>query len=786
MRAMRIAAVLSVLLVSVAPAADYLPLKEGNQWTYSMSNGTQMTSKVVGFGDVGPVRCGIVETDMGGQIGREYLAADAEGLKTYMGQAQGQEFRYDPPVMRIKLPYREGDTWTATVNQSGMSMTTNFQSLGKERIQTPAGTFDCIKVRSTVVAMPGQPPVVSISYYAEGVGPVHQVMQVGEQELVVTLTATNVRPAQGPAQAQQPPLTPTPQTAGKIRCPQCGAMADAGAKFCPQCGARLPQPSAPPTNCPKCNAKLPAGAKFCPSCGEKIEAPVMAAEPSPSGTPGAAGQPALEKYQSPDGKVVLYKPTGWTVNQGEIFGQGTYGVIVMEPQENAVVLFMTFPVTEEIKDSVVLAARCIAALREEYADLQATNMNSTPERERTIASITLTDEGEKGTGHAYFFRTQNIGTVYILLAKAQMWEQLRPTLTTVAANLAFAPEGVAVVQRRGQELAAPASSGQPQGQVRHPAAMIKQASQRPGPQVALQQVALPDQSMVMQIPQGWNLEGQKLQFIACNNSQTRTHGMGYVSHTIIPTDMPIPGAINARYQPPARALKLVLESGQTTRDVQVLSECLAEQAVPELAQSIQQMRAQGSQVDVRLIHARFKNAPTGMTQRGLFTVQCTSSSMSPVWQVMVQGSWAPEDEYEEWLPLYLQIEKSIQVNQQWMGQEMQGRAFRQQQLNRNLQASIAGSQHAFDDYMGSLQDASRSRDYTSHMWSQTTLGQGTWVAENEGARVYETDSWGIQGPEGRIDSPAYNTTNFTGENPWGGGNLELVDTRAEYERYIAN
>jgi len=60
------------------------------------------------------------------------------------------------------------------------------------------------------------------------------------------------------------------------------------------------------------------------------------------------------------------------------------------------------------------------------------------------------------------------------------------------------------------------------------------------------------------------------------------------------------------------------------------------------------------------------------------------------------------------------------------------------------------------------------------------------VAENEGARVYQTDSWGIQGPEGRIDSSAYNTTNFTGENPWGGGDLEMVDTRAEYERYIAN
>jgi hypothetical protein len=124
MDTIRIAATLLAILASGVRAADYLPLQEGNQWTYTMSNGMQMNSKVVGSADVGAVRCGIMETTTGGQTSREYLAADAEGLKTYMGQVQGQEFRHDPPVIRIKLPYREGDTGTATVNQFGMSMTT--------------------------------------------------------------------------------------------------------------------------------------------------------------------------------------------------------------------------------------------------------------------------------------------------------------------------------------------------------------------------------------------------------------------------------------------------------------------------------------------------------------------------------------------------------------------------------------------------------------------------------------------------------------------------------------
>ncbi len=151
---------------------DYMPLQEGKQWTFTMSNGMQTTMQVVGFADVGKVRCAILETTMGLQKSREYVATDAEGVKTYMSQAQGQEFRYDPPLLRIKLPYREGDMWTATVNQRGRSLTTTFQSIGKERVQTPAGTFDCIKVSSMVSGATGVPAPVSINYYADGIGPV--------------------------------------------------------------------------------------------------------------------------------------------------------------------------------------------------------------------------------------------------------------------------------------------------------------------------------------------------------------------------------------------------------------------------------------------------------------------------------------------------------------------------------------------------------------------------------------------------------------------------------------
>jgi hypothetical protein len=105
----------------------------------------------------------------------------------------------------------------------------------------------------------------------------------------------------------------------------------------------------------------------------------------------------------------------------------------------------------------------------------ATSINSTPDRVRTLADIALTAEGEKGVGHGYFFRTQNAGSVYILLAKAQKWNELRPTLTTVAANLAYAPQGVAAVQEQGKQLAEQPSAAEDQGPTLSPAVMLQRA-----------------------------------------------------------------------------------------------------------------------------------------------------------------------------------------------------------------------------------------------------------------------------------------------------------------------
>jgi hypothetical protein len=107
-----------------------------------------------------------------------------------------------------------------------------------------------------------------------------------------------------------------------------------------------------------------------------------------------------------------------------------------------------------------------------------------------------------------------------------------------------------------------------------------------------------------------------------------------------------------------------------------------------------------------------------------------------------------------------------------------------QGLNRNILCSIADSNQVFEDYIKSGQIDMRISDYTSWILDQTTLGQGIWIAQNEGAKVYKSNSWGINGSQSNNGSAQYNITSFTQDKLWEQGELNLIDTRDEFDKYL--
>ncbi|HEX7897159.1 MAG TPA: hypothetical protein VF950_05340, partial [Planctomycetota bacterium] len=708
-------------LALAAQDADYFPLPPGASWSYKMSSGQSFEMRIVGSSKVGSQACVVIENVLGPQTTREHVAVTREGLTAFKVENAFGAFEYSTPIVRAKLPFKKGDAWQIQLKEGNQLNTYHYRAEGEEPVTVPAGVFDAWKVSTTLG------PAVMSNWFAKGVGLVKQVYEVNGQAMTAELVSTSLKPAA--------PAAPR-------ACAKCGAVDKAGGKFCAECAA-----------------------------------------PFGTSTPPAAG---LVRYESKDGKVLLYHPAGWKVNEGEQFGPGTYTVAVEEADESAGLLFMTFGT--QAADSVALAGLLLGNLLKAYPDLAVVGMKSSADRARTTADVRLTMGGKKVVGRFHFFHTARAGTLYGLFAREDKWEAARPTLAQITANLAYAPEGVATVLKQGREQAA---TPRPEGQNLNPAWMLKDAGEREkrgdAADLPMQPVTAQDNSYSMQIPRGWVFQGTALAASAGSDARY-VHGYSSQAYTVfIPGGYVVqqPGMLMSPYLPPPQALDFLLRTAQLGGELRILSASSMTEIDPNwMSQVAGPARAKGAQVDNRVFFAEFTHAKANVPCRGIFSVTCTAWPLGTAWTCMVDGSWAPANEYEKWMPVFARMAKSSKQNQGWVQDKFNAQAAESARLNRNLMTSVNELSRSYDRYNQSWWDSQKSKDYSSWAYSQTTLGQGSWVSEREGAQVVRADGWGLENTRTGERTSAVNQATFTGRDPWSGEQLNEVDTRAEYEKHI--
>ncbi|HVR86850.1 MAG TPA: hypothetical protein VMU54_21180, partial [Planctomycetota bacterium] len=414
------------------------------------------------------------------------------------------------------------------------------------------------------------------------------------------------------------------------------------------------------------------------------------------------------------------------------------------------------------------------------------DMSSTQDRARTSATVTLIQADKKFSGRLYFFHTKRAGTVYALLAREDLVAGMKATLTSIVANLAYAPEGVTTVLRHGQEQAAQTPKPS-DSRVLHPVAFLKEALAKGGQPQELVQVAAQDGSFSMSVPKGWLFEGAGLAWVTKSDAKA-LEGACSVLHTVYTPGSVlaqyVKNALQSAYLAPPQAMVFITRSLNTANNLRVLSACPETDLDPNANAAWAQARAQGSQVDNRILLVDFDNVSTGQSCRGVFTVTCVSYPMGVSWSCFVTGSWSPAGEFESMVPTLAAVHSSPRQNEQWVQGKFAAQAAETKRLNRNLAASLKDLSASYDRYNQSWWDRQKSQDYTSWAFSQTTLGQGSWVSEREGAEVVRSSSWGLENRQTGQTTDAVNHTTFTGRNPWTNEQLNEVNTRADYEKYI--
>lgn len=165
---------------------EYYPLKVGTTWTYSTSEGV-LTTKVVKHEEVGGVMCARIEATADNKKTSEYVHVAEDGVYRY----QASDQNITPPLLFLKLPIKEGLTWTVNSKVLGKTLKGTFKmSIGdvtlKKALKGKKDFTGVVICRSDDFEIDGQ-KVPHTYYFAKGIGIIKQVINFAGLEIVLEL-----------------------------------------------------------------------------------------------------------------------------------------------------------------------------------------------------------------------------------------------------------------------------------------------------------------------------------------------------------------------------------------------------------------------------------------------------------------------------------------------------------------------------------------------------------------------------------------------------------------------
>lgn len=179
-----LAASLTAPVPKAKPAELYFPTVEGTKLVTRMTFGeetSESTGTITKVVEKDGVYTVTSSRDVGGR--ESNLVYEVSGKGVFLVSSNGQEKAELRPV--IKLPAKEGDTWTTEQPKPGGGVITITYIVGKvEEVTVPAGTFKAITV--ALETNLGGRVTKANSWYAPGVGLVKRVTE-GEVERVQEL-----------------------------------------------------------------------------------------------------------------------------------------------------------------------------------------------------------------------------------------------------------------------------------------------------------------------------------------------------------------------------------------------------------------------------------------------------------------------------------------------------------------------------------------------------------------------------------------------------------------------
>ncbi len=179
------------------PGSKFYPLAVGSKWEYDITAGEKkqgVVAEITGTKEIDGVRCVELRSRVNDQdSGVEHLRGDQDGVRRYA--FAGMSIK--PPVLFLKEGAKAGDKWDAMVDISGQQLSFTYEVIAlDEAVKVPAGEYKAMVIKTRFKATPDQQKETEVTfYYAPEVGPVKNLITVGDDMVTIELTKYTAGPA---------------------------------------------------------------------------------------------------------------------------------------------------------------------------------------------------------------------------------------------------------------------------------------------------------------------------------------------------------------------------------------------------------------------------------------------------------------------------------------------------------------------------------------------------------------------------------------------------------------
>ena len=463
-------------------------------------------------------------------------------------------------------------------------------------------------------------------------------------------------------------------------------------------------------------------------------------------------QPAgtsMEKYVSKGAIFVLYKPTGWTVAEGEQPGFRT--IIVTEPNGKGEAA-MFYGKNPAGKDLVMLAKAFLATIGQKYADLQVTSAESSKDKQRLAVRATFTRPTSGMRDFRFWMSGQGDEFLYTSIEAPQgAMNRTKPLLLTILSNLR----------------------------------VFKGAFNTGSPVVQLPPLApyqLSDGSARFLMPQGWGCrELGKVNFVAADPECQYAFVVASVDVATPQLGVAVPGFPVAPYQSPSKAMRTLSTWQGSAANMKF------EKVIPreDVAGEMAQVYTAGPIIVEEFIYTCDTKAGHAKGYTFGFTF---GSRLNTNWNFRHLTVMAPADKFNGVLGTFIRMLESYRIDDEWAKTYVQQGMARLRQLQQQTAAMVARNAQEIHGMMQAAYDErQRSMDYIDYQRTSYIRGEQDWISSMEGGTVYHTDSWGTRNTvTGEYwEGKPYDYVNFEGGNPRHNEGMTPIDSRALWERHIA-